>query len=509
MTEVGVVFSKLKEVFHLKRPEKVLTTNFLFRTYVILTPTIFFLFSILVFAQQLLQSHIRCLKPNGADIRTSVINQYCFIMGTYTVPSLYGSPTAAHVGVGQHIPSQSESHHHHYFQWVPFVLFIQAMIFHLPNLLWKTIEKCRIQGYCSPTAENLPSLRIRKTSSKSCEDDVTQRVLDNAGYKYVSSLGYNWFYAGSFFTLELLNMFIMIGSFALTDWFLSGQFQNYGLDWMRYLRGENSSLIFNPATEASLPSNLISPMDKMFPKVTKCSFKTFGPSGGIVNYDILCVLSLNVIHEKIYLILWFWFALLFFLSCVGTFYRVFLWAFPSARNSLLLRRTVGKDDRVILKDKILRRIDYSDWFILKRISDNVDRFQFVNFAKVINKKLKGQHNNDSASCNDERIRDLRYIEMIESSPLVLSDSDSDNLKLSRRKAHSVNVNCQKERQRETDINYPNVGVQQKCVTAGQARYHSIHSPEKDGNEFIELQEVLCTDDAFHKQTIRIGRNQEE
>ena len=45
----------------------------------------------------------------------------------------------------------------------------------------------------------------------------------------------------------------------------------------------------------------------MFPKVTKCTFHKFGPSGTVERFDGLCVLPLNIINEKIYVFLWFWF----------------------------------------------------------------------------------------------------------------------------------------------------------------------------------------------------------
>jgi hypothetical protein len=47
-------------------------------------------------------------------------------------------------------------------------------------------------------------------------------------------------------------------------------------------------------------------MSKIFPKVTKCTFHLYGPSGSIQNKDGLCVLPLNIINEKIYIFLWFW-----------------------------------------------------------------------------------------------------------------------------------------------------------------------------------------------------------
>jgi hypothetical protein len=45
-------------------------------------------------------------------------------------------------------------------------------------------------------------------------------------------------------------------------------------------------------------------MAKVFPKVTKCTFFKYGPSGTVEKKDGLCVLPLNIINEKIYIFIW-------------------------------------------------------------------------------------------------------------------------------------------------------------------------------------------------------------
>ena len=42
----------------------------------------------------------------------------------------------------------------------------------------------------------------------------------------------------------------------------------------------------------------VDPMAKVFPKVSKCTFHKYGPSGTIVNHDGLCILPINIINEK-------------------------------------------------------------------------------------------------------------------------------------------------------------------------------------------------------------------
>jgi hypothetical protein len=44
--------------------------------------------------------------------------------------------------------------------------------------------------------------------------------------------------------------------------------------------------------------------------MTKCTFHKFGPTGTIQKFDGLCILPVNIINEKIYFFLWFWFIFL-------------------------------------------------------------------------------------------------------------------------------------------------------------------------------------------------------
>ena len=64
------------------------------------------------------------------------------------------------------------------------------------------------------------------------------------------------------------------------------------------------------------------PMAVVFPKVSKCTFHKYGPSGTVERHDGLCVLPLNIINEKIYIFLWFWFILIASITGLFLLYRL-------------------------------------------------------------------------------------------------------------------------------------------------------------------------------------------
>ena len=71
-------------------------------------------------------------------IPQNVINTYCFVLKTFTLPKHWNSKVgyeSAHRGVGDFVPGRGEENpgddvtYQAYYQWVPFVLFFQVCMF--------------------------------------------------------------------------------------------------------------------------------------------------------------------------------------------------------------------------------------------------------------------------------------------------------------------------------------------------------------------------------------------
>lgn len=128
------------------------------------------------------------------------------------------------------------------------------------------------------------------------EDTIKGRIhlmknqLKNDFYKHIKI---NKKFTSRMMLCEFLNLFNLILQIYLTDLFLAGQFYSLG---MKFIEDD-----FVGSMDV---------LDTVFPKVTKCDFFKYGASGSLQRHDALCVLALNIIHEKIYVILWFWYIIM-------------------------------------------------------------------------------------------------------------------------------------------------------------------------------------------------------
>ena len=93
----------------------------------------------------------------------------------------------------------------------------------------------------------------------------------------------------------------------LLDRFFDGTFITFGIEVMSFADRDQE--------------DRIDPMVYIFPRMTKCTFHKFGPSGTVEKFDGLCVLPLNIINEKIYVFLWFWFIILTIVTGIQVIYR--------------------------------------------------------------------------------------------------------------------------------------------------------------------------------------------
>ncbi len=104
---------------------------------------------------------------------------------------------------------------------------------------------------------------------------------------------------------------------------------------------------------------------------SSCTFHSVGTAAGEQKFNSLCVLSLNIINEKIYLFLWFWFYSLTLITGCHLVFRIFVLIMPCSRSFLLLLRArLFRPSDLRTVRRILSRCYLGDWWVLYQIGRN-------------------------------------------------------------------------------------------------------------------------------------------
>ncbi|CAL8126486.1 unnamed protein product [Orchesella dallaii] len=342
------VFSSLKSLVALN---KVIIENGVFILHCKVTVSILLVFTILITTKQHFGEPIDCLT-GSEDVKFGrAVDEYCWIHSTFTVNELLNpkkvGKSAVQPGVGHYHPSRTTKTDHKYYQWVGFYLLFQAGLFYFPRFIWKLWEGGRLKVL----TVSLDSILNRT------ESEVEQRKGKIVEY-FLRNYHRHNAYAYRFITCEIVNCANVFGQIFLTNVFLGYHFSTYGQEIIKML------------IIANYDESEGNPMDKVFPKVSKCIFNHFGASGNIVHQDVLCVLPLNILNEKIFIFLWFWFVFLAMVSMIGLLYRLLTIALPSVRAQRLQLIAALCDERMV--QRVSQQCGYGDWFLLCLLGKNMD-----------------------------------------------------------------------------------------------------------------------------------------
>lgn len=133
----------------------------------------------------------------------------------------------------------------------------------------------------------------------------------------------------------------------------------------------------------------VDPMIRVFPRMTKCTFYKYGVSGEVERHDAICILPLNVVNEKIYVFLWFWFIILGVMTLVTVFYRIIIILSPRMRVHMLRFRYRLIDKKSI--QTIVSQSKIGDWLLVSMLGENVDSLIFRDVLHELANKLDRKH----------------------------------------------------------------------------------------------------------------------
>ncbi|GMS81074.1 hypothetical protein PENTCL1PPCAC_3249 [Pristionchus entomophagus] len=291
------------------------------RMHYLYTPNILLAFSVLISWKQFGGRPMECMFPNKfPGSWEQYAENYCWSANTYFVEK------DVDVELVSEEIRQSKDRQLSYYQWVPFFLLLQAAFFRAPSLLWKYFSNhsgIRIHEVVERAAD--PGNVEEETRTKNI--DLLSRHLQKAlrfqrriqrkrvvVHKTCTCL--NMQYSSGFITTiylftKLLYALNVVAQLLLLNHFLrTNKYDWYGIGIIR-------DIIGGVKWETS----------GFFPRISICDFE-IRQMANIQKYSVQCVLVINMFNEKIFVLLWFWYAMLFASSIFSIASWFFVMVFP-------------------------------------------------------------------------------------------------------------------------------------------------------------------------------------
>ena len=250
------------------------------------------------------------------------IDQLCYIQNTYHIPK---SDSVPHDSVYRRERTIK------YYQWINFVLLLQALGFRVPKWIW--------QAFYNRIGPGLGNLVDASKKFGSYNDDDAHAsdpsssiiaYISNCLQRYAdyievpkrgclrrsgASLAYLYMFVKCLYVCNLL------AQMAFLQYFLS---YNH-IDYLYYG--------FHVMLEAWRTWSI--PESRLFPHVTLCDFRV-RELGHAHSYTVECILVVNIFIEKIYFILWLWLGVLLVVTVVDLVRLAYVF-FPRHSRSHFVR----------------------------------------------------------------------------------------------------------------------------------------------------------------------------
>lgn len=253
---------------------------------------------------------------------------------------------------------------HHYYNYMSIVLFLMGALFYIPHYMWKNWESGIVSSVCK---------QIHEAKLKSSDfHEINQYLKSCFAINRHGSLVYKYFVCE---ILLLINLLLQVTAL---DMILNNQFSTYGTDFLYYMFKDSN--IYGISGDDI--DNINSPLDFVFPKLTACTIRLSSQGG--ISPDVkqfVCAVPMNILHDKFFLILWFWFVFLGIVTAAQIFYDILYMLMPGFRNRLFKIKfgLYNSDDKWNSRG-------LPELFLLDLIGTNSDRVAFMAFMRILNKE---------------------------------------------------------------------------------------------------------------------------
>jgi len=381
-----------------KGRRKAFDDNFVDRISRYYTVSFLLFFNIYVVTEEFVGEPIYCWCPAEFTWEeVDYVHYVCWVSNTYYLPISKQIPANYQV-------RREESDEIAFYQWVPLMLFLMALLCHLPRLAWRYLT-ARSGFEVKKMVTLVKHYRHYQaaTPMKPMEDEcspLVDRADDIARYMHSWLKGINRFRAGIYspfrewfstfcfglgcgrhfgnyyISLTLFVRFLYflnaIGQLFLLNEFLGNRFYIFGWEILvAFVQGSDWS------------------MSPRFPRMTLCDID-LRQLTNVQRWTFQCVLPINMYNEKFFVFLWFWFVIISFLSLLNFIATIILALVPNYRETFVKKYL--KTTKIIKQEActkktinkfIFRYLKQDGVFVLKQISDNTNTVVTQDVFKVL------------------------------------------------------------------------------------------------------------------------------
>ncbi|KAK5966536.1 Innexin unc-9 [Trichostrongylus colubriformis] len=322
-----------------------LDDDFVDRLHYLYTSTLILMFAVLVSAKQYVGHPIECFVPaQFTRAMEQYTENYCWVQNTYWIPFQDLIP---------HRLDDRERRQIGYYQWVPFVLAVAALMFHIPSSVWRMLSSQSglnaglvLQLACQE--QNVDPLVRNKTI------DILARHIDDAlmyqrehGARKKNVYIFAVVRVGKFYGAYVSTVYVFIKSLHLCNVVLQFLLLNSFLETAEY-----------PLFGAHVLYDLLLGREwrdsGKFPRVTLCDFE-IRVLGNVHRHTVQCVLVVNMLTEKIFIFLWIWLSVLGLLTTMNLLFWLCALASSHCRQNFVAKHLDMESDQIgRFTDRFLR-----------------------------------------------------------------------------------------------------------------------------------------------------------
>ncbi|CAF0950690.1 unnamed protein product [Rotaria sordida] len=334
-------------------------------------------FSIVVASKQFSNDHIQCWVPAIFTRNYEIyVSNYCWIHNTY------------HINISEPNMKRTNEKRYvlRYYQFVPFILLIQALFYLLPRLCWRSFSRhsgIDIKNLMD-AAHNLKNVK-RFHKHKSIMSYLVSLIHQYIGdprkklkqehsriIAYIQGLlsciisATNTFNGYLFFLYLFMKLLYIINTLV----------QLYAIRLLLEQQWTVNETIKDFRRIFTINILRTNPLSKYFPKISMCDFRIIEPNSDDGHkYTVQCVLTINVYNEQIFTVLYIWMNIVL----VVTIYNFISWLifllFPRLRYSFFTQRIHMQQSITTLRTSmhvfVYNYLQYDGFFILRLIHSNI------------------------------------------------------------------------------------------------------------------------------------------